>query len=101
MIKALKEFPGINVSVDGNTIIQKKELNIGLATALPDGNLIVPVIRDADKLNLSGLAAAVNGLAEKARNNDLNPEDVKGGTFTISNIRNLFYICFNSIPPAS
>jgi 2-oxoglutarate dehydrogenase E2 component (dihydrolipoamide succinyltransferase) len=86
VIKAIKKFPGINVSVDGNTIIQKKELNIGLATALPDGNLIVPVIREADKLNLAGLATAVNDLAERARNNDLNPEDVRGGTFTISNI---------------
>lgn len=88
VIKALKEFPGINVSVEDNTIIQKHELNIGMATALPDGNLIVPVIREADKLNLAGLATIVNDLAERARNNNLKPDEVKGGTFTVTNLGN-------------
>ena len=88
VIKALKEFQDINVSVDGHTVIHKKELNIGLATALPDGNLIVPVIREADKLNLAGLAGRVNDLAERARNNSLKPEEVTGGTFTVTNLGN-------------
>ena len=86
VIKALKEYPDINVSVEGHTILHKKELNIGMATALPDGNLIVPVIRKADTLNLAGLAGAVNDLAERARSNELKPEEIQGGTFTVTNI---------------
>lgn len=84
--KALKDFPMVNVSVDGTKIIKKKDINIGMATALPNGNLIVPVIKRADQLNLVGLAKAVNSLAKKARNNKLDPDDVAGGTFTLTNI---------------
>ena len=83
--KALYEFPSVNVSVDGNNIIRKKNINIGMATALPDGNLIVPVIKNANEKNLTGLAKAVNDLAERARNNKLKPEEITGGTFTITN----------------
>jgi len=84
--KAIQEFPMINISVDGNNIIKKKSINIGMATAMPDGNLIVPVIRNADKLSLSGLAKAVNDLASRARNRKLKPEETVGATYTISNI---------------
>lgn len=84
-IKALKDFPNINVSVDGDNIILKKNINIGMATALPSGNLIVPVIKNADKLNLSGLASSVNDLANRARENKLKPEEIQGGTFTVTN----------------
>jgi len=84
--RALSEFPDINVSVEGNSIIHKKKLNIGMATALPDGNLIVPVIKEADKLNLVGLAGKVNDLAARARSNDLKPEEIQGGTFTVTNL---------------
>lgn len=84
--KAVKDFPMINVSVDGENIIVKEHINIGMATALPSGNLIVPVVKDADKKNLKELAADVNNLSVKARNNKLNPEDIKGSTFTISNV---------------
>ncbi|MFP4024008.1 MAG: dihydrolipoamide acetyltransferase family protein [Thiohalospira sp.] len=84
-IKALKDFPNINVSVDDDKIILKKNINIGMATALPSGNLIVPVIKNADKLNLSGLASSVNDLANRARENKLKPEEIQGGTFTITN----------------
>jgi 2-oxoglutarate dehydrogenase E2 component (dihydrolipoamide succinyltransferase) len=84
--KALTLYPDINVSVQGYNIIRKKELNIGMATALPDGNLIVPVIREADRLSLPGLAARVNDLAERARNNLLKPGEVAGGTFTVTNL---------------
>lgn len=83
--KALSEFPMINISVDGNNIIRKKNINIGMATALPDGNLIVPVIKNADEKNLNGLARSVTDLAERARNNKLKPEEITGGTFTITN----------------
>jgi len=83
--RALYEFPMINISVDGNNIIKKKNINIGMATALPDGNLIVPVIKNANEKNLTGLARAVNDLANRARNNKLKPEDITGGTFTITN----------------
>ncbi len=83
--RALYEFPMINVSVDGNNIIRKRNINIGMATALPDGNLIVPVIRNANEKNLTGLAKAVNDLAERARSNRLKPEEITGGTFTITN----------------
>lgn len=84
--KAIRDFPMINVSVDGDKIIKKSNVNIGMATALPSGNLIVPVIKNADFLNLAGLATQVNGLANKARNNKLKPEDIQGGTFTLTNV---------------
>ncbi len=83
--RALSEFPMINISVDGNKIIMKKNINIGIATALPDGNLIVPVIRNADEKNLNGLARTVSDLAERARKNKLKPDEITGGTFTITN----------------
>jgi len=83
--RALYDFPMVNISVDGNTIIKKKNINIGMATALPDGNLIVPVIKNANEKNLAGLARAVNDLAERARSNKLKPEEITGGTFTITN----------------
>jgi len=84
--KSVKGFPMINVSVDGENIIVKEHINIGMATALPSGNLIVPVVKDADKKSLRELAADVNNLSGKARENNLNPEDIKGSTFTISNV---------------
>lgn len=84
--KALKDFPMINVSVDGNNIIKRKHVNIGMAAALPSGNLIVPVIKDADQLSLVGLSKAVNDLANRARANKLKPDDTQGGTFTFTNI---------------
>jgi 2-oxoglutarate dehydrogenase E2 component (dihydrolipoamide succinyltransferase) len=84
--KCLKKYPMINSSVDGDRIIIKKDLNIGMATALPSGNLIVPVIRNADQLNLVGLTKQVNGLANAARNNKLKPDDTAGGTFTLTNV---------------
>ena len=86
--KTLKEFPGINVSLDGYHIIRKSSINIGMATALSDGNLIVPVIRHADQMNLAGLAAAVNDLADRARSNKLRPSEIQGGTFTVTNLGN-------------
>jgi 2-oxoglutarate dehydrogenase E2 component (dihydrolipoamide succinyltransferase) len=84
--KAITDFPNINVSVDGTNIIIKKDINIGMATALPSGNLIVPVIKNANMLNLVGLTQQVNALATKARNNQLKPEDIQGGTFTLTNV---------------
>jgi 2-oxoglutarate dehydrogenase E2 component (dihydrolipoamide succinyltransferase) len=84
--KAIKDYPMINISVDGDHIIKKKDINIGIATALPSGNLIVPVIKNADRMNLSGLAAAIHQLADKARSNKLSPTDIEGGTYSISNI---------------
>lgn len=84
--KAVKDFPMINVSVDGSNIIVKEHINIGMATALPSGNLIVPVVRDADKKDLPTLAKEINELAEKARTNKLKADDTKGSTFTISNV---------------
>lgn len=84
--KALKDFPMVNVSVDGYNIIKKKNINIGMATALPSGNLIVPVIRNADQLSLVGLSKSVNDLAERARANKLKPDDTQGGTFTLTNV---------------
>lgn len=84
--KAIKDFPMINVSVSGNQIIRKKEINLGMATALPSGNLIVPVVKNADRLNLTGLTKAVNELANNARNNKLKPEDIQGGTYTVTNV---------------
>jgi 2-oxoglutarate dehydrogenase E2 component (dihydrolipoamide succinyltransferase) len=83
--RALYEFPMVNVSVDGDNIIKKKNINIGMATALPDGNLIVPVIKNANEKSLTGLAKAVNDLAERARINKLKPDEITGGTFTITN----------------
>ena len=83
--RALYEFPMVNISVNGNNIIKKKNINIGMATALPDGNLIVPVIKNANEKNLTGLAKAVNDLAERARANKLKPDEITGGTFTITN----------------
>jgi 2-oxoglutarate dehydrogenase E2 component (dihydrolipoamide succinyltransferase) len=83
--RALYEFPMVNISVDGSNIIKKKNINIGMATALPDGNLIVPVIKNANEKNLTGLAKAVNDLADRARNNKLKPDEITGGTFTITN----------------
>ena len=84
--KALKDFPLVNVSVDGHKIIVKKNINIGMATALPSGNLIVPVIKNADHLNLVGLSKKVNDLANRARHNQLKPDDTQGGTFTVTNV---------------
>ncbi len=86
IVRCIKKFPLINSSVDGNRIIVKKDINIGMATALPSGNLIVPVIRNADQLNLVGLAKQVNTLADNARNNKLRPEDISDGTFTVTNV---------------
>ncbi|WP_223033694.1 dihydrolipoamide acetyltransferase family protein [Hanstruepera marina] len=84
--KAIKDFPNINASVDGKNIIVKDDINIGMATALPSGNLIVPVVRNADSKNLQELATNVNDLAEKARDNNLKADDIQGSTFTISNV---------------
>lgn len=86
VVKAIQKYPMINISVDGENIIKKGSINIGMATALPDGNLIVPVIQNAKEKNLPGLAKRVNELANKARNNKLSPTDIKGGTFTITNL---------------
>ena len=85
---ALKKYPGMNVSVDGDTIINRKNINLGMAAALPDGNLIVPVIKNADQLNLVGMAKAVNSLAVKARSGKLSPDDIQGGTYTVTNVGN-------------
>lgn len=84
--KAIKDFPMINISVNGDQIIKKKNINIGMAAALPTGNLIVPVIKNADQYSLSGLAAQVNDLAQRARENKLKPTEIQGGTYTITNI---------------
>jgi 2-oxoglutarate dehydrogenase E2 component (dihydrolipoamide succinyltransferase) len=84
--KAIKDFPMINISVDGDKIIKKKDINIGVAVALPTGNLIVPVIRNADQLNLTGLSKKINDLANRARINKLNPDELSGGTYTVSNV---------------
>ena len=83
---ALRQYPMMNISVDENKIILKKKINIGMATALSDGNLIVPVIKNADQLNLVGMAKTVNDLALRARNNNLNPDDVSDGTYTVTNV---------------
>lgn len=84
--KALKKYPMMNISVDGDNIIKKKNINIGMAAALPDGNLIVPVIKNADQLNLVGMAKVVNDLANRSRNNSLKPDEVQGGTYTVTNV---------------
>lgn len=86
IVKAIKDFPMINISVSGTQIIKRKHINIGMATALPSGNLIVPVIKDADRMNLTGISKSVNELANKARNNKLVPEDIQGGTYTVTNV---------------
>jgi len=83
---AIKDYPMVNIQVDGDKIIKKKDINVGIAVALPSGNLIVPVIRNADQLNLTGLAKIVNDLVKRARNNKLKADDLAGGTFTISNV---------------
>ena len=84
--KALREFPGVNASVDGDRIILKKGIHIGMAAATPEGNLIVPVIRNADRYNLNGLATIVNDLAARARQGALKPDEISGGTYTVSNV---------------
>lgn len=84
--KAIRDFPMVNVSVDGTKIIVRKNINIGMATALPSGNLIVPVIRNADRMNLYGLTKAVNDLAARARANKLMPDEIQGGTYTLTNV---------------
>ena len=84
----MRDFPVLNSAVDGDRIIQKSAINLGMATALADGNLIVPVIKNADHLNLIGLTKAVNDLALRARNNTLKPDDIQGGTYTLTNVGN-------------
>lgn len=86
IVKAIKDFPMINISVDGTNIIKRGNINIGMAAALPNGNLIVPVIHNADRLNLLGLTKAVNDLANRARNNQLKSDEISGGTYTITNV---------------
>lgn len=86
VVKAILDFPMINISVQGDKILKKHAINIGMATALPSGNLIVPVIKNAEQLNLIGLTKAVNELADKARSNKLKPEDIQDGTFTLTNV---------------
>ncbi len=86
IVKAIKDFPMINIQVDGDRIIKKKDINIGMAVALPSGNLIVPVIKNADQYSLTGLTKAVNDLARRARENKLKADDLSGGTFTITNV---------------
>jgi 2-oxoglutarate dehydrogenase E2 component (dihydrolipoamide succinyltransferase) len=86
VVKCIKKYPWLNSSIDGDKLIVKKDINIGMATALPSGNLIVPVIKNADQLNLVGLTKQVNNLANAARNNKLRPDDTAGGTFTITNV---------------
>ncbi len=84
--KALRDFPMMNISLQGDTIVKKKHINLGMAAALPDGNLIVPVIKDADQLNLVGMTKKVNDLALRARENKLKPDDIQGGTYTVTNV---------------
>ena len=84
--KALKDFPGLNISVDGDFIIKRKNINLGMAAALPNGNLIVPVIKNADQLNLVGMAKAVNDLGNRAKAGKLKPDDTQGGTYTVTNV---------------
>jgi 2-oxoglutarate dehydrogenase E2 component (dihydrolipoamide succinyltransferase) len=86
VVQAIKDYPMINVQVDGDKIIKKRDINIGMAVALPTGNLIVPVIRNADQYSISGLAKVVNDLAKRARENKLKPDELSGGTFTVSNV---------------
>lgn len=86
LVKAIKDFPNINVSVDGDKLVKHKPINIGMAAALPTGNLIVPVIKNADQLNLVGLTKTVNDLANRARANKLSPDEIKDGTYTLTNV---------------
>jgi 2-oxoglutarate dehydrogenase E2 component (dihydrolipoamide succinyltransferase) len=82
----IKKYPMINIAIDGDNIIKRKNINLGMAAALPDGNLIVPVIKNADQLNLVGMTKAVNDLATRARGNQLKPDDIQGGTYTVTNV---------------
>jgi len=84
--KALRDFPMLNISLQGDTIIKKKNINLGMAASLPDGNLIVPVIKNADQLNLVGMTKQVNDLANRARTNKLKPDEIQGGTYTVTNV---------------
>jgi len=84
--RAIKDFPMINISVDGDNIVRRRDINVGMAAALPSGNLIVPVIKNADTMNLVGLARTVNDLANRARNNALKPDEIQGGTYTLTNV---------------
>ena len=84
--KCLRDFPMMNIALQGDKIIKKKHINLGMAAALPDGNLIVPVIKDADQLNLVGITKKVNDLAKRARENKLKPDDIQGGTYTVTNV---------------
>ena len=86
VVQAIREFPGVNASVDGDRIIIRKNINLGMATALPSGNLIVPVIKNADMMNLAGLTKSVNDLAARARIGKLSPDEVSGGTYTLTNV---------------
>lgn len=86
LVKTIKDYPGVNISVDGEKIIHRKHINVGMAAAMPNGNLIVPVINDADQLNLVGLTKRVNDLARRARENKLSPDEIQGGTYTITNV---------------
>lgn len=86
VVKAIKDYPMINIQVDGNKIIKKKNIHLGMAVALPSGNLIVPVVHHADQLNLVGMTQRVNDLARRARENKLKPDDLQGGTYTVSNV---------------
>lgn len=86
VVKAIKDFPNVNASVDGDRIILRKSINIGIATALSNGNLIVPVIKNAGQYNLEGLTMVLNELINRARENKLKPDDISGGTFTITNL---------------
>jgi len=88
LVRAIKDFPGVNISVDGHNIIKRKNINIGMTAAMPNGNLIVPVIKNADQKNLVGLAAEVNDLANRARENKLKPDEISGGTYTLTNVGN-------------
>lgn len=86
VVKAIQDYPMVNVAVDGNEIVRYKDINIGMAAALPTGNLIVPVIKNADMLNMTGLTKTVNDLANRARTNKLRPDEIQGGTFTLTNV---------------
>ena len=86
IIKAIIDFPMINISVDGDNIIKHKNINLGMAAALPNGNLIVPVIKNAQEKNILGLTKSVNNLAKRARENQLHPDEISGGTFTVTNV---------------
>ena len=104
IVKAIKDFPMVNVSVSGNQIIKRKNINIGMATALPSGNLIVPVIKNADRLSLSGLTKSVNELANNARENKLKPEDIQTHVYTVGkengydkNLRDWFKLIYEVI----